>query len=280
MDAARGLLHCLALANFATHLIGAACVSAAASGTTWLLGLLSPGEAAIACGLGIVGGLLPDIDAEGSTPTRLVFTGVGIAAAGLAVMATGALGIPLQIGAAAAGYALGRYGLAWVFGGLSVHRGLVHSVPVAALCGVGLAIACARLIAVDARVAWIWGLLVTVGFVAHLLLDELASVDLTGGRLKRSFGTALKLGSRRNLIGTALVYAALAGLLSVAPPPRSLPGELTSGARWRNAGRAVRGLFDQRPIVGAARWRAATASTASHTRSTLPPAIFSRSSSE
>ena len=36
------------------------------------------------------------------------------------------------------------------------------------------------------------GLFVSVGYVIHLVLDEIYSVDLTGARVKRSFGTALK----------------------------------------------------------------------------------------
>ena len=33
---------------------------------------------------------------------------------------------------------------------------------------------------------------VILGFLSHLLLDEMFSVDLRGTRIKRSFGTAMK----------------------------------------------------------------------------------------
>ena len=41
--------------------------------------------------------------------------------------------------------------------------------------------------------AWLDALFVFLGFVLHLTLDELYSVDFTDRKIKRSFGTALKL---------------------------------------------------------------------------------------
>ena len=53
------------------------------------------------------------------------------------------------------------------------------------------------------------GLFVSVGYVMHLVLDEIYSVDLTGARVKRSFGTALKLISTHVKATTCLVLATL-----------------------------------------------------------------------
>ena len=44
----------------------------------------------------------------------------------------------------------------------------------------------------DARTAWGAGLMVGIGYLTHLVLDEVYSVDLLNSRVKRSFGTALK----------------------------------------------------------------------------------------
>src|SRR5262249_42268793 len=41
--------------------------------------------------------------------------------------------------------------------------------------------------------SWISGLFVFIGYLTHLTLDELYSVDLTGTKIKKSFGTALKI---------------------------------------------------------------------------------------
>jgi hypothetical protein len=58
-------------------------------------------------------------------------------------------------------------------------------------------------------VAWMNGLFVSAGYMVHLVLDELYSVDLTGARVKRSFGTALKLISADVAATTCLVLATM-----------------------------------------------------------------------
>ena len=63
----------------------------------------------------------------------------------------------------------------------------------------------------------IWGL----GFLVHLLLDELYSVDFFGLTVKHSFGSALclgKFGSRRALVATAVLYASTAAAYYYATP--------------------------------------------------------------
>ncbi len=62
------------------------------------------------------------------------------------------------------------------------------------------------------------GLFVFLGFVIHLLLDEIYSVDFTGARIKKSFGTALKLFERRSPSSSVLMAGALVALVMVAPP--------------------------------------------------------------
>ena len=44
------------------------------------------------------------------------------------------------------------------------------------------------------------------GFIVHLLLDEIYSFNLLGIKIKKSFGTALKLYAKNNLIGTLILY--------------------------------------------------------------------------
>src|SRR5262249_50646196 len=43
--------------------------------------------------------------------------------------------------------------------------------------------------------SWLIGCFVALGYMIHLLLDEIYSVDITGARIKKSFGTALKFAS-------------------------------------------------------------------------------------
>lgn len=89
-------------------------------------------------------------------------------------------------------YLVVRYLAGALFSRFTVHRGIWHSLLAAGLCGLAAAALSFRLLDQPERLAWLHGLAVTVGFVIHLALDECYSVDLTGARIKRSFGTAIK----------------------------------------------------------------------------------------
>jgi len=104
----------------------------------------------------------------------------------------------------------------------------VHSLPFAALVGVLVVLVASRAFHLAPTPAWLLGVFLTAGFLIHLALDELSSVDLLGARMKRSFGTAFKLGSRRQLLGTAVLYAGVLGLLTIAPPADRFLRDLTS----------------------------------------------------
>jgi hypothetical protein len=61
-----------------------------------------------------------------------------------------------------------------------------------------------------------------LGYVTHLVLDEAASVDLLGRRVKRSFGTALKPISLRFWPGTLVLLGLAVVLIGIAPDPNAL----------------------------------------------------------
>jgi len=73
-----------------------------------------------------------------------------------------------------------------------VHRGIWHSWLAVALAALGTANVAHHLLGAAAWEAWISGGFVALGYLTHLCMDELASVDLWGNRVRRSFGTALK----------------------------------------------------------------------------------------
>jgi hypothetical protein len=66
--------------------------------------------------------------------------------------------------------------------------------------------------------AWLCGTFVFLGFLTHLTLDELYSVDLRGVRVKRSFGSALSFGSFHAPLETGLLYLLTGALFYLAPP--------------------------------------------------------------
>jgi hypothetical protein len=97
--------------------------------------------------------------------------------------------------------------------------------------------------------AWLGGAFVTLGYLTHLCLDELASVDLLGRRVKRSFGTALKPFSLTSPEATAAMLAAVLALVWLAPPIEPV---LEAGRERGISGEAL-----QARVLGDLRWLAA-----------------------
>lgn len=199
------------MARFRTHLVVAAAVSGAAA--AWLAdrGDLD-GATGLGCAaLGTVGGLLPDLDAVRSRPSRMVWTAVsaGMALAiGLTAWTAGEPGLSIPL--AGLTFSMVRVVGPWLFARLTTHRGIWHSVPAALAWGLGWIWMGVRWW--PATPPWTAGAFLTGGYLVHLLLDEASSVDLRGIRTKRSFGTALKLWAPDNPLGSLAVYALVAGL--------------------------------------------------------------------
>lgn len=210
------------MADFNTHLLGAATVSGLAATVLAMSGLF-PQQAVIGYfALGVIGGLLPDLDSPTSIPIRLAFLALAVVAGFLVVFTFGSRYslvelILLWLGC----FLLIRHGLFTLFSRVTVHRGLIHSIP--AGLGFGLAttfIAC-NAFSASAIHAWLCGTFVTLGFLVHLLLDEFYSVDLFGRKLlKKSFGTALSLGNRKKPLETITLYVTVVLLFILCPSPQ------------------------------------------------------------
>jgi hypothetical protein len=77
--------------------------------------------------------------------------------------------------------------------------------------------------------SWAAGGFVALGYLTHLCLDELASVDLLNHRVRRSFGTALKPFS---LAAPRASLAMLVSVLVLAYLAPSLDPVLDRGHNW------------------------------------------------
>ncbi len=210
------------MADFKTHLVGAAAVSGLANTFLVMTGMV-PHQAVIGYFvLGVVGGLLPDIDSRTSIPIRIAFAVLSVAAGFLVVFTFGARYSLLELIILWVGcFLIIRYGLLNLFSRFTTHRGLIHSIP--AGVGFGLATTAIAYHAFQSSVihAWLCGIFITLGFIVHLLLDEWYSVNLYGRKLlKKSFGTAFCLGSLKQPLGTVALYVAIMGLLLLCPSPR------------------------------------------------------------
>jgi membrane-bound metal-dependent hydrolase YbcI (DUF457 family) len=204
------------MAGFRMH-VGTAATCGAAYGALAIKPLGFPPEAAIlAAGLTTVGGMLPDLDSDSGRPIREIF---GVAAAVVPLfllprLANMHLSHEGMIVAFLCFYLLIRYGLAEVLSRVSVHRGMFHSLPAMLIAGLVI------YLEYGSPDRTLRGLLaggIMLGFLSHLILDEIYSVDFNGLRvkLKSSAGSAVKLFSP-SLGATTTCYAILGILASFA----------------------------------------------------------------
>jgi hypothetical protein len=170
-------------------------------------------EAAIlAAGLTTVGGMLPDLDSDSGVPVRELF---GLAAAVFPLLLVPRM-VHLELSREAIlavllfGYIIIRYGAANLFRHLNVHRGMYLSLPAMLISGLSVYLAYHS---PDRTVRLLLAGGVMIGFLSHLILDEIYSVDWRGVRikLKSSAGSAVKFMST-SLVATATCYAILGGL--------------------------------------------------------------------
>ena len=211
------------MASYRGHLMFSSALGAAYGGAgAWFLGL-DWGPACLGAGVTALGGLLPDLDSDSGVPVRELFNLAAVVVPLLLLRRLRALGLtPEQvIVLLGAVYVFIRYGVSKVFKRYTVHRGMFHSIPALFIAGFGVFLVYP---AADEVVRLFVAGGVMVGFLSHLVLDELCSVDFMGARihLNKYAGSALKLWSN-SATATFLAYLLLFGLgaavwLHYAPP--------------------------------------------------------------
>ena len=148
----------------------------------------------LAAGLCSVSGMLPDLDSDSGVPLRETSMFVAAIAPMLMIDRLEDMGLSHEAMALAAMtvYVAIRFVAVEFFRKYTVHRGMWHSIPAALIAGLGayLVMPCP-----SEAVRVYKSLAVLLGFLVHLILDEIWSISFSRGvpRLKRSFGTALKL---------------------------------------------------------------------------------------
>ncbi len=156
-----------------------------------------------------VSGMLPDLD---SGPGKPLHESVSFAAAAIPMMMADRfkhLGWSHEsmILAGAAVYLFIRFILYPMLKHWTVHRGIFHSLPVALIFAeIGFLVCTTGTLEMRYYKAGA----IVLGFMSHLILDEIWSVDVRHFRLKSSFGTAIKLWSDCKW-ATALAYLIMIG---------------------------------------------------------------------
>ena len=125
-----------------------------------------------------------------------------------------------------------RYGAKEAFFRFSYHRGVWHSLLALVFCSLVTAWVFYNLLGRHESVAWLAAVFMGVGFLTHLILDELYSVDVADTRIKASFGTALKLFDYRNLAHSSAMGLATALVFLATPPSKPFLDAVASPALW------------------------------------------------
>lgn len=221
------------MANFTTHIAAGTIVAGGLATLTLAADVIAPENLIAVTMAGVLGSVLPDIDLKESRPSRALFSGLAIFFS-FAVLFSFATKFSIAelwviwLGT----LILVRYGLHNAFHHLSVHRGIWHSILAAAFSAVVTSIIFAYVLGKPEGVAWLAGGFLFVGFLVHLTLDEIYSVDVMDRRLKSSFGTALKLFDSRHRYASASMAAALALALFLAPSPTAFVEGISSRPMW------------------------------------------------
>jgi hypothetical protein len=221
------------VANFPTHIAVGTVVSGALATVTAAADLMPPENIVAVTLAGVLGSVLPDIDLKESRPAKAMF-------AGLAVFFSFAVLFSVErkysivemlllwLGT----LVLVRYVAKEIFFRFSYHRGIWHSLLAMIFCALITSCIYDRLLQRDAAVAWLAAGFLSIGFLTHLILDELYSVDVMDTRIKASFGTALKLVDTRHWGHTAAMALASALLVPWVPSTKPFIDNIASPRLW------------------------------------------------
>jgi hypothetical protein len=200
------------MASYRGHLMFSSVLGAGLGGFAVVTWNYTWGRAFLGAGLTTLGGLLPDLDSDSGVPVRELFGAAATVVPLLMVHRLREKGYDGEQLLALLGltYVLIRYVLSAVFKRLTVHRGMFHSIPALLISGLAVYLLEGS---PDQQLRLYLAGAVMLGFLSHLVLDELYSVDLMGMRvrLNKYAGSALKLASR-SWPATLTTYAILAGL--------------------------------------------------------------------
>jgi hypothetical protein len=202
------------MGNFVHHSTGSLIAGTAAGAGVWY-GLHTTPIDSVAIGMVCaISGLIPDIDSPYSIPTEFVLSMVSAFTPVIVYMHYSTLiNTPsLMIISIAVMFFLSRFILRFVLKHITVHRGMIHSIPSALIWGTLIFLSFKN---TPDLLRNLFAASATLGFVVHLIIDEMFSlVDISGGTYlpKKSSGTALKFFST-SPFANFLCYGALIFLM-------------------------------------------------------------------
>ena len=186
------------MADFRTHITTSSTIGVVYGAAGFLHWGIDPATCIVAGSLCGVAGMLPDMDSDSGHAQREVMTFTAAVMPMLMIHRFAEFQLTHEQMAVAAGciYVIVRFGFGELLKRYTVHRGMFHSIPAAIIAGLITSLVCS---CEDWSYRFFKVAAVVLGYIIHLLLDELWAIEWYRGRLrfKNSFGTALKLFSSR-----------------------------------------------------------------------------------
>jgi hypothetical protein len=221
------------MANFPTHLAIGTIVSGAAATLTLAADVVAPENLVAVTLAGVLGSVLPDIDLKDSKPSRAMFTGLSVffsfavlfemaAKLSVAEMLIIWLGTLFFV----------RYVAKFIFHKFSYHRGIWHSLLATVFVSLLTAAVYAHLLGRPPGVAWLAGAFMALGYMTHLVLDEIYSVDVMDTRIKQSFGTAVKPIDFNHPGHTIAMALATVAAFMITPPAKQFTDVARTQSLW------------------------------------------------
>jgi len=206
------------VAEFKTHLTVTGIFSGIASTVLMASSMAAPQEVLLYFTVGVIGGLLPDIDSDSSHPVRLLFTFLATVIAFLVMFKQTYVHSAAELFLVwLVSFVVIKCFVFSLFTKITVHRGMIHSIPAGVLFGFITTISLHRVFHLGEFTAWMSGLFVFSGYILHLLLDEFSSLTFSGRGPKKSAGTAFKFGNISDFKTTAFLYVAAIMLFLITP---------------------------------------------------------------
>lgn len=221
------------MANFTTHIAVGTVVAGALATLTLAADVVAPENLVAVTMAGVLGSVLPDIDLKDSRPSRAMFSGLAIFFSFVVLFNVATKFSIAELWLLWLGtLLLVRYGLHAIFHRISVHRGIWHSILAGVFSAGATAVVFYYMLGRHEGVAWLAAGFTFAGYLTHLALDELYSVDVMDTRIKASFGTALKFIDKRYPGHSAAMALATLAVFMVAPPTKAFVDEIGSRTLW------------------------------------------------
>ena len=174
----------------------------------------------------LLGSFLPDLDLDDGIPFQIIFGLFGVGTSGFIFFnfyQAGERNLKILILIPALAFVAVRFVAGYVFKKFTNHRGMFHSIPASFLSGL-VTIWFLHIFKIIEGQELLIGASVTIGYIGHLILDEIySSINLSGHSFfpKQSLGSALKLYSSSK-ISTLLFYGLIIFLALTLPETRVL----------------------------------------------------------